>query len=129
MLVDLDKYSETPIDSIQMPKAFREALRDTLQKIDCYKDDMRLSYVFLFGSVARGEALFGSDIDLLLLTNASTEREVRTKVIQYDLEDDTAYIPVQITVRKTLRFLDEDADVCDFNKIILPDLVLLRRYL
>lgn len=128
MLVSLEQYPVLTVDSLQMPSSFRTALMDVLEKIDAHHKDMRLSHVFLFGSTARGTAQYGSDLDILLLTTAESEREIRIKSIAYDLDDDTAYVPVQITVRKTSRFIDEDEDTCGFHKAILPDLKLLRRY-
>lgn len=128
MPIDLTGYEVIEPAALKLPRAFQEALDALLEKIDTHHEDMRLSYVFLFGSAARGAAMFGSDLDVLLLTDAATEREVRIKAIAYDLDDDTAYIPIQITVRKTSRFIDPETDACDFNKTVFPDLKLLRRY-
>ena len=127
-MYQIDSFPLTRVSDLNLPKRFPDALKDALKKIDLHHEDMKLAYVFLFGSAARGEALFGSDLDLLLLTTADTEREVRLKVMEYDIDDDTAYVPVQITVRKLDRFLDPEADVCGFNAAIVKDLILLRRY-
>ncbi|MDY3711812.1 MAG: nucleotidyltransferase domain-containing protein [Agathobaculum sp.] len=127
-MTDLTKYKAVDIHDLELPKRFPEALESALRKIDEHKDDLHAEYVFLFGSAARGEAMFGSDLDLLLLTTAETEREVRIKVMMYDIDDDTGYAPVQVTVRKLSRFLDQNEDVCGFHEKIIPDLRLLRRY-
>jgi len=113
--MDLSKYEMTSIEEITMPRTFKAALYDVLKRIDTHCAEMQLTHVFLFGSAARGEALFGSDLDILLLTDAERERNVRIKVIEHDLADDTAYVPIQITVRKTCRFIDQEAYVCGFN--------------
>lgn len=126
--MNLECYTVTPTESLKLPKKFPEALEDALRKIDAHAAELQLSHVFLFGSAARGEALFGSDLDLLLLTTAPTEREFRLKVIEYDIDDDVAYVPIQVTVRKTARFVDPESDVCGFNATITRDLILLRRY-
>lgn len=125
---NLDSFPLTKVSDLNLPKRFPAALEDALKKIDLHYEDMKLMYVFLFGSAARGEAQFGSDLDLLLLTTADTEREIRLKVMEYDIDDDTAYAPIQVTVRKLDRFLDPEADVCGFNATIMNDLILLRRY-
>lgn len=126
--MNLDLLPVSDISTLTLPKRFPEALQEALTKIDAHHKEMGLVYVCLFGSAARGEAEFGSDLDLLLLTNSESEKEVRLKVLEYEIGDDTSYVPVQVTVRRLCRFLDPESDVCGFNASIAPDLIVLRRY-
>ncbi len=127
-MVNLDSYQCVDIHTLRAPIGFLPALEQTLQSIDMHYTELQAKYVFLFGSLSRGEALFGSDIDLLLLTNSVSEREVRLAINRLELDDDTGYVPVQITVRKVSRFLDTEEDYTGFHRKISADLKLLRKY-
>lgn len=71
--MNLDLLPVSGISTLTLPKRFPEALQEALIKIDAHHKEMELVYVCLFGSAARGEAEFGSDLDLLLLTNSESD--------------------------------------------------------
>lgn len=113
---------ELPISSV-----FKLAIAKTILKIDEVAYEFNLDSVYLFGSCARGEALPGSDVDLLLVTRNSTERSITSSEKFWDIDDDTANPPIQLTVRK-LDILSSEESACCFNNVIKKDLILLRRY-
>ena len=53
------------LDSLEIPNDIKKALRDFLVKVKYVLDDVD---VYLFGSYARGDWLYDSDIDLIIVS-------------------------------------------------------------
>lgn len=114
------------INSLDIPAQFKLGIAQTVLKLDEVAADLNLSSLYLFGSCARGEALPGSDIDILLVTKKS-EREVYENPRFWLIDNDTSVPPIQLTARK-LDILTKDKSDCEFNNAIKKDMILLRMY-
>lgn len=126
--LDLTKFDYESLLPLKLRNYFYDVLIKKLIIIEKNHKELKLDYVFLFGSCARGEAFYDSDIDILLLTHACTEREIRRLADDLGLDDELSNPKVQITVRKSSRFVNLEEDGCHFNRTIYKELKLLRRY-
>ena len=115
------------LKSLDIPNRFKFKIFESLERVDKYNSDLELNSVYLFGSCAKGLADFGSDIDLLLLTNCTDERKIRLKCLHYDLEDDISSIPIQIIVRN-IESWNDDNDPTGFKKTVKQSAIKMIDY-
>jgi predicted nucleotidyltransferase len=69
------------------------------------KEILKKVKVFLFGSIVRGDFLFSSDIDVLIVSDNFKEKE-RGKIIAQLLNEAGFFSPFQIHLVKTKEFKD-----------------------
>lgn len=105
-----------------------DTILDCTAIIDSSAKEFSLDYLFLFGSSARGTALYDSDIDLLILSRRKDHAHIAcaledriSEILSYHHPD------VQITVVDTDKFANQDDDL-GFFQTVAPDIKLLGRY-
>ena len=62
-----------------MPDQLQEEFRDLVFKFAREPSKKEVSYIFLFGSVAKGDADRRSDVDLLVVFDTDKEEYIRVK--------------------------------------------------
>ena len=115
------------IKNVNIHVTYKLSILNTVKQINKYSGDLKLDAIALFGSCARGNIHGSSDIDLLLLTSADTEKDIRLMVLDKELEEETFPIPIQITVRKTDNFSKQNK-CSNFNEVIKEDLIYMIDY-
>lgn len=127
--LDLDKFNYEPLIDLKLSSNFYSVIIKKLILLEKNHKELNLDYIFLFGSCARGEAFYDSDVDMLLLTNSDNTLDILMEYHNIDVLEPISFPEVQIVVRNTLKFIDKNDDPTLFNKIVYDDLKLLRRYI
>lgn len=121
-------YYNKWVDKLHVPNRYRAALKLVIEFLETKLDYLEISELWLFGSMAREEIGYGSDIDILLVTSSENERDIRIKCCMCALDDEDGSVwgvPIQITVRRRSKLWNlEDY----FQKTIYPDLLLIGKY-
>lgn len=106
-----------------------DTILDCVAIIDNIALSLQLDYLFLFGSSARGTALYDSDIDLLVLTKQKDHAAIACELEEcIDTSLEYSHPEVQVTVLDTDDFIRQQ-DSLGFFQTITPDLKLLGRYI
>ena len=85
------------------------------------KDNLQIDEIWLFGSVARGEATYNSDIDILILTSG-IPKNISRKIEDLELRSDVEFPKVDIVVRSHAGIND---DYYCFNQEVKRDKIVL----
>lgn len=127
-MLDLDSYTYPRLRTFIRQQNRFDTILDCVAIIDSKAKEFNLDYLFLFGSSARGTALYESDLDLLLLTRRKDHAHIACTLEEY-IEDRIQYRhpEVQITVVDTDAFAKQE-DKLGFFQSIAPDIKLLGRY-
>lgn len=110
-----------PERNIQVYPEFKKKIFDTLETILDNEEKLKLEEVWLFGSVAREEATYNSDIDLLVITSGKS-KEVSFIIEDLDIRDDVNFPHVDVVVR-TYKELGDPYFV--FNEEVKRDKITL----
>lgn len=116
------------ISALRIPLEYRRAIYLAAIQLWKNKSKLKMKYLFLFGSCAKECVWSESDIDLLILTDGDSEKEIRMELYDiYDPDVRIEGIPVQITVMRTKYFLDGNLDPIGFNKEIYNTMRLIKK--
>lgn len=102
---------------------FREKIEIALNELVKHAEEICIDSVWLFGSLARNDYRYNSDIDLLVMVRENPRRASR-KIEDLDI-DDINFPSIDFVV-KTPESLE--SDVYLFNDYVKRDRILLWRY-
>lgn len=127
-MLDLSSYKYESLRGYIKQQNRFDTILDCVGIIDSRAKDLDLDYLFLFGSSARGTALYESDIDLLVLTKRKDHSHIACG-LEDVIEDAIQYQhpEVQVTVVDTDAFIMQK-DPLGFFQSIAHDIKLLGRY-
>ena len=127
-MLDLSSYKYESLRGYIKQQNRFDTILDCVGIIDSRAKDLDLDYLFLFGSSARGTALYESDIDLLVLTKRKDHSHIACG-LEDVIEDAIQYQhpEVQVTVVDTDAFIMQK-DSLGFFQSIAHDIKLLERY-
>ncbi|PHV70178.1 hypothetical protein CS063_11920 [Sporanaerobium hydrogeniformans] len=74
------------LSELQLPERFAKKLRQDMTYLLSYKD-IEIKQIILFGSCARGDCKVTSDLDILLITKESIQRQIRGDIAS-ELEEE-----------------------------------------
>lgn len=107
----------------RLPPIFKSKLQEVAEILVENAEDLKMQQLWLFGSAARGDFTATSDLDLLVLTDNESEREISLRVEALEVRDDVGYPNVDVIVRNPRSLGDGNYVV--FNNAVKRDKIVL----
>lgn len=112
--------------TIRLPNTHGKKIQDIVAYLKSHADELKITEIWLFGSMARGTYHTDSDIDIMVIVESDpgSVHHALEEAAAFDktFPDVDAYPEVDITVR-TLEMLDDKAFV--FNDLVKKDKIVL----
>lgn len=95
------------LSELQLPERFSIKLRQDMTYLLSYQD-IEIKQIILFGSCARGDCKVTSDLDILLITKESIQRQIRGDIAS-ELEEELDQVRTDVVFYSEAVFEQSDS--------------------